>query len=73
MVIYDDDLSVQILQALSDGPETKLQKVWYPVIDDNDGEDHTTNVSELGSAQFGANYDFFSWNDKKLIYLHSSI
>ena len=40
MVIHDDDLSVQAFQGSSDRVEAKLQKVRYPVIDDDDGEEH---------------------------------
>ena len=54
VVIHDDDLCVQAFQAFAYRLETKLQKVWYAVVDDNDGEDH-------GEA---ANYDFF-WDMEK--------
>jgi ArsR family transcriptional regulator len=47
MVIHDDDLCVQALQGFADRSEAELQKIWNPVVDDNDGEDHGESIREL--------------------------
>jgi hypothetical protein len=52
------------LQGLPDRLETKLQKVWHPVVDNDDGEDHGESIRELR---------LFLGPREKLIHLHLSI